>query len=154
MSVVIKLTGIAYHDLKDIEDCVVPKNVAYIVRENNEKASDGIAYRADCKGLCIGYVPELATLRKYYKEATSEDERIRIMSWGNAVKLCREQFKIDYDNNGTEQWKAVVSGLLYFNDRTGQWVEFDEYSGLCASGNASGFKLRQISVSVDGVEAF
>ena len=149
---VIKLTGLAHHKAAEIAESLVPGNVAFIIREDNPKGSNGIAYRCECKGHLIGYVPELATLRKYYREATSEDERNRIKAWGECVKACRNQFAIDFDNNGQERWKSRVSGLLYYNN--GQWIEFDEYSALCQEGKADGWALRQIAVCVDGVEPF
>jgi hypothetical protein len=156
MSLAVKLTGIAHHEAKQIQDCIVPKNGVKIVREANAKASDGFAYRADCKGLLIGYIPELSTLRKYYSEAYSESKRHEVSAWGSAVKACREQFKIDYEMNGTESWSAKVCGLLYSKTIDGieAWVEFEQYSDLCQAGQGEGWNLRQISVLVDGVECF
>lgn len=156
---VIKLTGLAFHELNQIAESLVPGNMAYFVAEENEKASNGIAFRCDCKGVTIGYLPELSTLRKYYRESKKEDERYRISAWGNAVKAVREQFKIDMDNNGQNRWSARVCGLLYADDAG--WnsfpkmcYEFDEYSELCQKALADGVVLRQVSVDAESVEPF
>lgn len=156
MSLAVKLTGIAHSKASEIEESVVPRNYAVIKREPNEKGTDGIAYACYCKGLMIGYVPELPTLRKYYSEARTESKRHEISVWGHAVKSCRYQFKIDYENNGTDEWKASICGLIYCKETSSceTWIEFDEYSELCQQGMADGFVLRQISVLVDGVESF
>ncbi len=154
--IAVKLTGIAHHHSKEIAECIVPKNSVIIRLEANEKASNGFAYSAVCKGLLIGYLPELDTLRKYYADATTDSKRANISAWGHAVKACREQFKIDYENSGTEEWKATVCGLLYCKviDGCEVWIEFDQYSDLCQRGEGVGWTLRQISVLIDGVEGF
>lgn len=147
-----KITGTKFHDLEQIAECLVIKNACQVIREANPKGSDGIAYRIDCKGVCIGYLPEIATLRKYYKDANTQEEQARIKEWAEAAKAVRQQFKIDYENNGQESWTGHVAGLLYEKD--GKWIEFQDYSDLCQHDENEGWKLRQVAVRFDGVEAF
>ena len=149
---IVKLNALAYGDIAQIEDCVVPKNRCTILAVENEHASNGVAYVVYCKGLLIGYIPELATLRGYLKDANTQEAQARVIEWGKATRAVRDQFRIDADNNGAEEWAATVAGLLYCKDE--EWLEYQEYSDLAQAGGADGFHLRQLAVDVVGVEAF
>ena len=154
-----KITAVGRYITPDVAECLVPKNGVQIFREENPKASKehpqdetGTAFKVVCKGQMIGYLPELATLRRYYSDAQCEDARRRIKEWGEATKAIREQFKCDFDGNGTSQWTGRIAELLY--EREGKWIEFQEYSDRAQKNEADGFELKQVAISVNGVEAF
>lgn len=150
---VIKLTGLAHHHLQDVAESVVPKNLCFIRAEENKYASNGIAFAVYCKGQLIGYVPELKTLREYYKDAQTEEKRFRIQEWGKAVSAVRDQFRLDMDAGITE-WKAQICSLLYTDGSA--YAEYQEYSDMCQNEplEAKKWTLQQISVTVDGVLPF
>jgi len=154
-----QLTALRYEHVQDIAESLVPKNSVQVFREENPKDSSGVAYKIICKGVCIGYMPDLKTLRKYYSDTTTMAEQTRIREWGRADKAIRTQYGIDYDQSGTEQWVGRITTLLYATDAN--WtpnkivaIEWQEYSDLCQAGKAEGYKLRQVSVLFDGVECF
>jgi len=156
---IIPITGLRYHDINKIAEALVPKNMVAIRAEGNPAASRGTAYRIDCKGVTIGYINELATLRKWYREAKTEDGRTEKLLIGKAVRAVRDQFKIDEDNLGYTEWPGEIATILYATDEG--WnsspikaVEFDEYSLLCQAGRAHGYRLRQVSINVRCVECF
>ena len=152
---IVKLTALRHGDIGKIEDGIVPKNRCAIAAEVNEHASNGVAYVAYCKGLKIGYIPELKTLRGYLRDAKTQEAQSRVIEWGKATRAVRDQFRIDADNNGQAEWAATVAGLLYCCEgNPDTWLEYQAYSDLAQAGNAGGFHLRQLAVSVDGVEAF
>lgn len=159
MSTILKLTGLQYHDIKDIADCLVIGNGAFVSKEeayDKEPLAgcDGYAYRVDCKSKLIGYVPLLRTLRKYYSEANSQEKQARLKDWGLACKAVRNQLAIDYANNGQERWTVKIAGILY--ERADKWIEFQEYSDICQSNPAEAAKwtLKQLAVRFDSVEMF
>ena len=141
-----KITGIAHGEAKQVAETLCPKNLVTCYRELNDKDSSGIAYRVDCKGVKIGYLPDLETLRKYYSDAQNEAERARIKEWGTSVKACRTQFGLDFDLNGQITWTGKVANILYSKD--GEWLESNDYRGQ------EGFKLRQIAIDFPCVEVF
>ncbi len=164
----LKITGTSYHDMLSIQDELVLKNGVQILRDPSKDMTDektGVlepSYKIVCKGKCIGYVPRLSTLRKYASEKKMKGDmagyRLRVEE-GLAVKLFRTQFQIDSDSNGTEQWAGRVCGLLYatdegWNSSPIKTVEFQEYSDLAQKGMAGDYKLKQVAISVNGVEAF
>ena len=149
---IVKLNALAHGDIGKIEDCIVPKNRCSIRAVENKHASNGVAYVVYCKGLEIGMIPELNTLRKYLKDAKSQEAQSRVIEWGKATRAVRDQFRIDEDALGQTEWGASVAGLLYCKDDA--WLEYQAYSDLAQKGSASGFHLRQLAVSVDGILAF
>jgi hypothetical protein len=151
-----KITGNKHHDLSAIADCIVPGNAVFVLRDDAwhkepENGCDGIAYRCETKGVVIGYLPLLRTLRKYMAEAYSEEARERIRRWGLATKAIRQQLFIDYGNLGTERWVAKVAGLLYFKE--GKWLEFEEFTQLTPE-EQSGWKLEQVSINFPDILEF
>ena len=154
-----RITGVKFHDLSNVAESIVIKNAVQVVREPEwdkepDRTCDGLAYRCDTKGVCIGYLPLLRTLRKYLADATTDAERERIRQWGLATKAIRQQLKIDGDNIGSDRWTAYVAGLLY--QREGSWIEFEAYSDLCQSNPAEAAKwvLRQVSIDFRNVLEF
>lgn len=147
MGVNVRLTPPKHTDVAAIADTLCVGNFAKVKTEANVYASNGIAYAVYTKEHHIGYIPELATLRKWYAEADTEDKRMKLDLWGRSTKAVRQQFKIDEDNNGTEEWAARVSGLLFEHDY--KYIEWNEYTQLK---DASGWSLSQISIGFDDVE--
>lgn len=159
MSTIIKLTGLKYHEVSDVADCLVIGNAAFVSKESaldkeQDRTCDGVAYRCECKSKLIGYIPLVRTIRKYYGEATSQDKQAKLREWGLACKAVRNQLAIDYANNGQERWTVKIAGLLY--ERADKWIEFDEYSNLCQTNpeEASKWTLKQVAVRFDDVEMF
>ncbi len=147
-----RITGSKHHDLSKIADSIVIKNLVTVTLDPQwdkepDRTCDGIAYKCSTKGVCIGYLPLLRTLRGYMNDAYSDEARERVRQWGLATKAIRQQLKIDRDNIGQTEWKAYVAGLLYSKD--GKWIEFQEYSDLCQSNPAEAAKWRLEQVSVD-----
>ena len=160
---IVKITGTQYHDMDEISESVVLRNAVFCVRDpqyDKKETSkngwcDGLSYKMECKGVCVGYLPLLRTIRKHVKEAIDSgnkrkyDDRVEL---GKAVKAVRKQLLIDSDSTGQERWTCKIVGLLYATD-TGwdsnpiQAVKFEEYSTLCQEGKQGGLKLRQIAAS-------
>ena len=154
-----KLTGLQFHDIKKIAECLVIVNAVSVDREPSfdkepDRTCDGRAYVCKTKGVCIGYLPLLRTLRKYMAEAQEEEAKERIRQWGLATKAIRQQLKIDHDNIGREHWTAKVSGILY--ERADKWLEVHEYSELCPTNPAEAAKwtLKQVAVNFENVLEF
>jgi|SRR6056297_492629 len=150
------ITGTKHHDLNKISDCLVPKNLVFVTHDEKwdkpaENGCDGLAWKCTTKGVDIGYLPLVRTLRKYLKDAHSNEARQRIIDRGRATKQIRNQLRIDYENNGTDQFKAIVAGLLYF--KKGKWLEFDEFSMLSPEEQA-GWTLEQVAINFPDVLDF
>ena len=150
------ITGTKHHDLNLIAESVVPKNIVFVTHDAQwdkpkENGCDGLAWKCTTKGVDIGYLPLVRTLRKYLKDAYSDEARQRIIDRGRATKQIRTQLRIDYENNGTEEFKAFVTGLLYFKD--GKWLEFDALSRLSPKEQA-GWTLEQVSINFPDVLDF
>jgi len=146
-----KLTALKYNMVSSIADNICPNNAVFVYREETDKDSSGVAYRVDCKSVTIGYLPDLKSLRKYLKDAKTDKEYTDIVEWGKAVKAIRNQFKIDYDQYGTEKWTGVVAQILYTKD--GKWVHYQGYSDLAQKDKAEGWALGQVAVTFP-VEVF
>ena len=127
------------------------------VDKEPDRKCDGIAYVCHTKGVCIGYLPLLRTLRKYMTEACGEDDKERVRRWGLATKAIRQQLKIDHDNMGISRWTAKVAGLIYKMEGTAEsWIEFQEYSDLCQMNpdKAKKYKLAQVAVNFPDILDF
>jgi len=114
--IVVEMTGIAHGSIKQIEETICPRNLVEIRDEENQKASKGVAFAAFCKGVKIGYVPELDTLRGYYRAATSDEERMRIDLRGRATRALRGQLWTDMGLHGKVCTTGTIREILYSND--------------------------------------
>lgn len=155
----ITITGMKHHDVRDIADCLVPKNAVIVTRDPEwdkeaDRTCDGLAYKCECKGVVIGYIPLVRTLRKYYNDATSETGRSRNKERGLATKAVRDQLRTEWESVGTDRWTVRITGLLYANE--GKFIEYQEYSDLCQSKpeEAERWKLCEVSIEFDDVHAF
>ena len=152
---VTKLTGLKYHGIQSIADSLCKGNMVTLIREpeldkNPEGTCDGLAYRADCKGVCIGYLPLIRTLRKYYKEAKSDSKRHLIEDWAKSVIAVRRQMKLDTENTGQIKWTAKVWDIRY-TDGAEHYKTHDEVDRL---EDSSGWKLDAVSIECPFVEPF
>ena len=157
------LTGLKHHDVQTIAESIVPKNSVTVkhepeldidLKKKPDRTCDGLAWRCECKGLLIGYIPLIRTLRKYYNEATSDAERESNRQRGLATKAVRDQLRIELENLGTDCHTVKVSGLLYAKE--GQFLEYPQYSDLCQSEpeEAKKWTLVGVSVCFPSVDAF
>lgn len=126
---VLKLTGLAYGDLDKLRETICPGNAVFIGREPEYDKPEGKAYVAMCKGLKLGYIPLLDTLRGYYKEAHTQDARGRIAQWGNACNCVRIWLESREKYNSEVEWVVWVKTLLY--DHDGVHTEVDN-GKVCA----------------------
>ena len=154
---IITITGMKHHEVQSISDCMVPKNVVQVERDSQldkkpQDGCDGLAYKCTCKGVLIGYIPLLRTLRKYYKDSTTEAQLVKNRRRGIATKAVRNQLLIDSDNLCTELWQAKVVTLLYA--KHGKFVEFPDWSDLCQMGEQGGWELCEVGINFDNVEEF
>ena len=154
MSTILKLTGLRYHEVGEIADCLVIGNAAFITKEpaldkDPERSCDGFAYRCECKGKLIGYIPLIRTIKKYYNEAITQEAQARVREWGIACRAVRNQLATDWGHHNRESWTVVIAGLLY--ERDGKWIEFEEFSHRA---DADKWTLRQVAVRFDEVEMF
>ena len=147
--IAIKLTAIRHGDIKQIEDCLCVGNVVHIKDEANPKASNGVAYLAECKGYKIGYVPELESVRGYYREARDDDARARIDLWGRSVKALRGQLDTDMGLHGSVCLSGRVHELLFENNYSykNSW-EVDQLP----EEERSAWKLKQVSVAFEDID--
>jgi hypothetical protein len=120
----------------------------FIYREENKKDSSGVAYKIECKGVSIGYLPDIKTLRGYLKDCNDDKQYSNLVEWGKAVKAIREQFKLDFNNLGQENWLGTIAEVLYTNGK--EWIGFCDFSDLK---EPAGWTLSQIAVTFP-VEVF
>ena len=85
---VLKLTGLQHGELKSLQD-ICPGNAVWIERQPEYDKEEGKAYRAMCKGVLLGYIPLVATLRTYYAEANTDDQRDLLSQCGRACVKVR-----------------------------------------------------------------
>lgn len=159
------MQGAKFHDLQSIAECLVIGNQVVVTldpewNKEPDRTCDGIAYACHSKGVLIGYLPLLRTLRKYMAEAYSEDAKERVRRWGLATKAIRQQLKIDHDNACISRWTTKVAGLIYKREgdkhTAESWLEFQEYSDLCHMNpdKAKQYKLTQVAINFEGILDF
>ena len=115
MAQIVKLTGIAHHDIESLET-LCPGNLVTIIREPKYDKPEGLAYKAICKDIVIGYVPLVSTLRSYWAEAYTEDAKGRIAEWGEAVGSVRTWLDSRVKYQFEDTWNVQVKTLLYDHD--------------------------------------
>lgn len=109
---ILQLTGLQYHDITKVQD-ICPGNAVDIIREPKFDKPEGKAYKATCKGVVIGYVPLVPTLRGYYNEATSDEQRDSLSQWGTATKAVRVWLESRETYMLESKWTVRVKTLLY-----------------------------------------
>jgi len=72
----LRLTGLKLYNLDEIKESMGRKNIVYIVREENRYGTNGIAYRAETKGVQIGYLPEAESVRTKWHGDKEQNERL------------------------------------------------------------------------------
>ena len=72
----LKITGLKMYNLDEIRDVMGRKNAVFMVREENRYGTNGIAYRAESKGVQIGYLPEAKSVREKWQGNREENERL------------------------------------------------------------------------------
>jgi hypothetical protein len=72
----LKITGLKMYNLDEIKESIGRKNILFMVREKNRKGSNGIAYRAETKGVQVGYLPEADSVRNKWKGNKEENEKL------------------------------------------------------------------------------
>ena len=115
MSQVIKLTGLAHGDIKELET-ICPGNSVTIIREPKYDKPEGLAYKALCKDLVLGYIPLVPTLRAYYADAYTKEAQVRINDWGVAVGKVRLWLDSRVKYQFEDCWQVRVHTLLYDHD--------------------------------------
>jgi hypothetical protein len=85
---VLKLTGLQHGELDKLQD-ICPGNAVWIERQPEYDKEGGKAYKAMCKGVLLGYIPLVPTLRTYFDEANNDDQKDRIAQWGRACVKVR-----------------------------------------------------------------
>ena len=111
----LKLTGLAHGNLDKLDD-ICPGNAVFIEREEKYDKPEGKAYKATCKGLTLGYIPLVQTLRGYYKEAYSPEQKKRIFLWGEDTVAVRGWLESRERYNMETEWVSRVKTLLYDHD--------------------------------------
>jgi hypothetical protein len=163
-----KLAGVAHNKVKEIRDTICPKNLVTIERapeldndpinEGKPNYCDGLAYRCVCKGVPIGYLGLLRTIRTYKSDATngSEQDYERWFQWGTSTKAIRTQFKLDLDAHGEEAFpqQGFISQLLYAKrgDKSKKTKDYQKLSALSPEEQEEWY-IMQISVEFP-VETF
>lgn len=115
-----KLTALRFRDIGKVAGVLAPRDSVLIIREDNEFDSSGVGYRviAVCASeghlrACIGMIPDTLTLEGYVQDSKTPQEEKRNRDWLHAVRAIREQFKLDYERNGAEDWEGEIETLLY-----------------------------------------
>lgn len=150
---IVKLNGSNKVDLSTIEETLAIGNVVRIVREENIHDSCGVAYPTFCKGLEIGGIPDLETIRKWLRKARKKKQPQKckkLTEWGMATRAVRDQFVIDYDGLGTEEWTGRVNEIIYEKD--GKTKNTEKFSAICQDGRPDGWIIQQIAINIHGVE--
>lgn len=159
---IVRLNGITYGAIASIVDCIVPVtatgvtrgNRCYVIMEPNEFGSDPrfpkMAFRVECKSVKIGYIPEVSKLNEWIEEAErvgNIEKHAELSIWAEAVETARNQFKIDYDNNGVERWPAIIYNLKWIKNK--QWRFFNQMKHDDIANPASGWKLLLVSIGFE-----
>jgi hypothetical protein len=72
----LKITGLKMYNLDQIKESMGRRNIVFMVREENRHGSNGIAYRAETKGMQVGYLPEADSVRNKWHGNKEENERL------------------------------------------------------------------------------
>ena len=140
---IIELTGIQHHVINqiDVGDSVTVR------REENEYGNNGIAFGAWHDQKLIGYIPEIDSLREYYNQESDEKKRADMHQKATATITARNQFRIDFDSNGREEWAGVVVKTLYNKSKTAK-TGFVTPSEI----EEEGYYLRKVYISLPCVD--
>jgi len=109
---IVKLTGLSHGNLKKLDD-ICPGNAVDVTREPKWDKPEGKAYKATCKGVEIGYIPLIPTLRGYYQEASNDEQRDRLAQWGRATSAVRLWLESRENYMLESKWTVRVKTLLY-----------------------------------------
>ena len=98
----IEVIGLKFSLDDDVAECLCYGNRISVVKEDNPKASGGVALAVMCKSTRVGYIPELDTLRGYWSESYG-DHKEHVRQQGLAVRGLRKAME------GVEEKKGRVS---------------------------------------------
>ena len=160
MKTVMKVTGLKHWGIKEIHESIVPStaegavrgNSCEVIRELNEDGTDGIAYRVECKGVKIGYIPEVASLQRYADEAEQEGNWERAEEYSIGVEECerlRKRFGREFESTGTMKWTGVIHFIKWVKDgkvRDEKWKTFDQ---MTEKDFADGYEPALLSIELE-----
>jgi len=84
-----RLTGMLHGDWSKVRETIGFGNLVTLKHVPEFDTEEGTAWQASYAGLVIGYIPLVPTLRGYYKEAKTIEERTRLTEWGLAATRVR-----------------------------------------------------------------
>jgi hypothetical protein len=150
----LKITGLQYGSISDIEECLVVKNECVVQRvpkfdKPKSGYCDGLAYAVICKGQQIGWIPLVRSIEGYVEGALTKDAAARLREWWVAAVKVRGQLWIDSDLHGTDEWRTRICEILYYDGE--KRIRFAEYSALSPE-KQSGWRLEQVSIMFENVE--
>ena len=137
----VMLTGLQYADIDKVKECVCVGNAVHIVREP-EFDKEEKAYKAICKGVKIGYIPCVETIRGYYKASNHDAHRSDLATWGRATKAIREWLESRERYQMEDEWVVRVAEITYDYDYN---TVGDNYNTVGKG------ELQQISVNFEDV---
>lgn len=136
----VKVAGLSFGGIEEVLPTLCVGNCVRVVTEENKRASNGVAYAVECKGKKIGYIPELKTLRKQYKEAYTEPYRNEVEAWGKRTAALRAHF-----NEGGAEWYGKIVNIIFQPNS----IDWAEWSNL---GEPEGYTVSAVIVMFEGVE--
>ena len=137
----VKLTALQHSDFEKVKDVICKGNMVYIIpRPDLDKFGKAgeHAYEVICKGVSIGFIPLLSTLRGYWKDAVTKDGQEAICKWGVAVEALRHHLDSQVKYQMKEEIIGKVCELLYLHQ--GEYTTKER--GV----------LSQVAIGVEGVE--
>ena len=105
----VKLTGLKYSEIDTAEE--LNNHSLMQMKEVNHPVKKGkVAYRLEWGGKHIAWLPELESVRNYYREATTKQERASIEEWGKNLKQVLIDAGADQYNTG-RIWMVKVGKI-------------------------------------------
>ena len=125
----IKLTGLQHNNISAVDDLLTEHSMLQLREEVNAKASNGLAYVFEWGGKQIAYLPELETLRGYYKDAYSLSHRVEVALWGIGVADIRDYIHTDR-HNLARIWMVKVCEVKRVNGKiTEVYINWERENG-------------------------
>ena len=113
---VVRLIGLIHGQWDDIKESIGPGNRVTLEHDKAWDKPEGNAYKAIYGGCAIGYIPLPSTLRKFWRDAKSMEERNRHEEWGKATVKVREWLDSRLKYNHEESWVIPVHTILYHDE--------------------------------------
>ena len=106
----VKLTGLKFCEMDDVADVLNEKSLLKLVEVNHPAKPNACAYAVEWGGKHIAWLPEVESVRGYYKDALCQAEQARIAEWGNNLKAMRADLEADWANKA-RVWMVGVAHL-------------------------------------------